>query len=194
MYGLTNRLGTIWIFDDSKIINSIYKVDENIKGYFNNKYYPSTIKILFNENPIINKELQNILWKDRVTYIDDNSKLKVTLWDKTIDNIFVHNDTQCSDIKVVKFNKEWYNGNTGVNKINIWRFNDIKDYAKTPNFLANEISIKDNALHTNLKWYNRNEIVSQFVYVIMTFNNTSNNYEYELQEADAQWIVDNRNN
>ena len=164
MYGLTNRLGTIWIFDDSKIINSIYKVDENIKGYFNDKYYPSTIKILFNENPIINKELQNILWKDRVTYIDDNSKLK------------------------------WYNGNTGVNKINIWRFNDIKDYAKTPNFLANEISIKDNALHTNLKWYNRNEIVSQFVYVIMTFNNTSNNYEYELQEADAQWIVDNRNN
>lgn len=194
LYGLTNRLGTIWIFDDSKIINSIYKVDENIKGYFNDKYYPSTIKILFNENPIINKELQNILWKDRVTYIDDNSKLKVILWDKTIDNIFVHNDTQCSDIKVVKFNKEWYNGNTGVNKINIWRFNDIKDYAKTPNFLANEISIKDNALHTNLKWYNRNEIVSQFVYVIMTFNNTSNNYEYELQEADAQWIVDNRNN
>ena len=108
MYGLTNRLGTIWIFDDSKIINSIYKVDENIKGYFNDKYYPSTIKILFNENPIINKELQNILWKDRVTYIDDNSKLKVTLWDKTIDNIFVHNDTQCSNIKVVKFNKEWY--------------------------------------------------------------------------------------
>ena len=54
--------------------------------------------------------------------------------------------------------------------------------------------LKQNALHTNLKWYNRNEIVSQFVYVIMTFNNTSNNYEYELQEADAQWIVDNRNN
>ena len=140
------------------------------------------------------KNFQFKLDKNINAYIDDNSKLKVTLWDKTIDNIFVHNDTQCSDIKVVKFNKEWYNGNTGVNKINIWRFNDIKDYVKTPNFLANEISIKDNALHTNLKWYNRNEIVSQFVYVIMTFNNTSNNYEYELQEYYAQWIVDNRNN
>lgn len=191
-FGINNRNNVIW-FDINNDDFISYIVDKTIYGrFFNNIIYDSTFKFILNQDPIQNKLLNNITWKDLVTNRINNNIENVN-WYNTIYKIAVHNEDQTSGFKDVTFNKIWYDGNNGVNKVNVWVFNNINDIAKSSDFLMNPINFDSTKLKINPKWYNVNKIISQFVNVIMKFNNSNLTQKYELQEIAAEWIADNRN-
>lgn len=192
--GITNRNGVFW-FNNS----DIYAISKNNYGRYlknnNSEYdiYSSIIKILLNDNIKYNKLLNNITWKDRVDIVDN--LLPITNeFIKTINSILIHNDDQCSNYKTVKFNNKWYDSTTGINKINLWRFNDIYDIHKSIPFMIDELSVDQNALKLKPKWYDINKFICQFVYCIMKFDNDDNNKLWELIDVNPEWILDNRNN
>lgn len=188
--GITNRNGVFWFNNDS-----IYAISKTNYGKYlsKNGIYPSIIKILLNDNIRYNKLLNNITWKDRVDVI---SELVPTTneFTKTINSILIHNDNQCSDLKSVKFNNKWYDGTTGVNKINLWRFNEIYDVHKSIPFMIDETSVNKFALKLKPKWYDINKFICQFVYCVMQFNNDNSNELWEIIDINPEWILDNRNN
>lgn len=188
--GVTNRNGLFWFKNDK-----MYAISKNNYGrYFNeNDIQNSVIQIILNDSIQYNKLLNNIAWKDRVDIVD---KLipKINEFTSTINKIMVHNDDQCSGYKTVKFNNKWYSGNTGINKINIWRFNNVQDIAKSIPFMLNAINIDETALKAKPKWYDINKFVCQFIYCTMIFENRDNKKLWELIDVSPEWILDNRNN
>lgn len=49
-------------------------------------------------------------------------------------------------IKLLKFNDIWYNGTTGVNKVNLWRFNNVNDIHKQIPFMITDLVVDESAL------------------------------------------------
>lgn len=188
--GITNRNGLFW-FDN----NNIYAISKNNYGRYlkTDTIEKSIIQFILNDNVQYNKLLNVINWKDRVDVV--NILLpKENKFALTISKIMVHNDDQCSNYQIVKFNNKWYDGNTGVNKINIWKFNNINDIAKSIPFLNDAININEDALFKKPKWYNINKFICQFVYCTMIFDNTNDKELWELIDVNPEWILDNRNN
>ena len=103
--------------------------------------------------------------------------------------------------------KEWWNGNTGTNKINLWRFNKLFDLVKPDNtflFMKDAITPDPNTLKVNYKWYDVNRFICQFIYLTMWCNNTpitkqvngkeiEEYHEWELIDVHPEWQLDNRN-
>lgn len=192
--GITNRNGLFW-FDK----HGIYAISKNNYGRFlkddsgNQLIKESYIKFILNDNNSYNKLLNNIAWKDRVDIVN-NLLPTVNEFYKTINEILVHNDDQCTGYKLVKFNDIWYNGTTGVNKVNLWRFNNVNDIHKQIPFMITDLVVDESALKHKAKWYDVNKFICQYVYCIMKFNNSDNNRLWELIDVNPEWILDNRNN
>ena len=192
IYAINNR-NDILLFNIKDNNIDIYNFNRFKYGmYFDNITFESIIKFIFNTDALQDKLLQNIAWID--TVFIQNGDLKHIIFEDTINEICVHNDDQISGFRTVEFNSKWYSGKTGVNKVNIWRFNNIKDIAKHGNFLINEYTINLDALKKNPKWYNINEFISRHIFAIIKFNNKNNNRCYELNEINAEWTSNNRNN
>lgn len=191
-YGINNRNNSLWFNRDENDITKSYAVIDELYGKFlNGKTFDSIFVFTFNAKTAINKLLNAIIWKDLVSIFKNGNC--VYQWEDTISEIGVYNEDQASGLLDVKFNKTWYNGNTGVNKINIWRFNNLNDIAKNNEFLLNDYTFDITKLKKNPKWYQINKFISQFIYAIMKFDNKNNNRRYELDECDAEWRIDNRN-
>lgn len=192
--GITNRNGLFW-FDK----HGIYAISKNNYGRFlkddnnNQLVKESYIKFILNDNSNYNKLLNNIAWKDRVDIVN-NLLPTINEFEKTINAILVHNDDQCTGYKLVKFNDIWYNGTTGVNKVNLWRFNNVNDIHKQIPFMITDLVVDESALKRKAKWYDVNKFICQYVYCIMKFNNSDNNRLWELIDVNPEWILDNRNN
>ena len=192
--GITNRNGLFW-FDK----HGIYAISKNNYGRFlkddtgNQLIKESYIKFILNDNNSYNKLLNNIAWKDRVDIVN-NLLPAINEFEKTINEILVHNDDQCTGYKIVKFNDKWYNGTTGVNKVNLWRFNNVNDIHKQIPFMVTDLVVDESALKRKAKWYDLNKFICQYVYCIMKFNNSDNNRLWELIDVNPEWILDNRNN
>lgn len=192
--GITNRNGLFW-FDK----HGIYTISKNNYGRFlkddtgNQLIKESYIKFILNDNNSYNKLLNNIAWKDRVDIVN-NLLPAINEFEKTINEILVHNDDQCTGYKIVKFNDKWYNGTTGVNKVNLWRFNNVNDIHKQIPFMVTDLVVDESALKRKAKWYDINKFICQYVYCIMKFNNSDNNRLWELIDVNPEWILDNRNN
>lgn len=192
--GITNRNGLFW-FDK----HGIYAISKNNYGRFlkddnnNQLVKESYIKFILNDNSNYNKLLNNIAWKDRVDIVN-NLLPTVNEFYKTINEILVHNDDQCTGYRIVKFNDKWYNGTTGVNKVNLWRFNNVNDIHKQIPFMITDLVVDESALKRKAKWYDVNKFICQYVYCIMKFNNSDNNRLWELIDVNPEWILDNRNN
>lgn len=192
--GITNRNGLFW-FDK----HGIYAISKNNYGRFlkddnnNQLVKESYIKFILNDNNNYNKLLNNIAWKDRVDIVN-NLLPTINEFEKTINEILVHNDDQCTGYKIVKFNDKWYNGTTGVNKVNLWRFNNVNDIHKQIPFMITDLVVDESALKRKAKWYDVNKFICQYVYCIMKFNNSDNNRLWELIDVNPEWILDNRNN
>lgn len=105
------------------------------------------LKFILNDNNSYNKLLNNIAWKDRVDIVN-NLLPTVNEFYKTINEILVHNDDQCTGYRIVKFNDKWYNGTTGVNKVNLWRFNNVNDIHKQIPFMVTDLVVNESALKT----------------------------------------------
>lgn len=192
--GCTNRNGLFW-FDN----NRIYSISKTNFGRYlqiednDIVIHPSIIKFILNNSTQYNKLLNTISWKDRVDLVK-NIIPSVNYFTKTINSILVHTDDQCTNYNKVDFNNKWYSGSTGVNKINLWRFNNINDIHKSIPFMIDDITIDENAIKNKPKWYDVNKIISQFIYCIMKFNNDNNNELWELIDISPEWNLDNRNN
>lgn len=192
--GLYNRNGMFWINN-----KTVYFVENTIRNfYLNGRPDPSYIKFILNEYPQYNKLLNSIVWKDR---IDNPYKIinKPNYFYKTIDEICVLNDGQCSNYKKVEFNDKWYDGSTGVNKINNWRFNNINDILKSEDDYVLDmvtdprgLTVNSNNIKRNPKWYDVNKFISQFIYCIMKLNNYDGKI-WELIDIEPQFVLDNRN-
>ena len=189
--GFVNRNGLFWGKN-----GILYQPNSTIKGkYWNNTTEPSVIQFILNENTIYNKLLKTIVWKDQVSYKGDDYILH--FFKETINHIMVHNFDQCSGKLDVAFNtsKEWWNGETGTNKINLWRFNKLFDLVKpddTSLFMKDAITPDPNKLKVDYKWYNINRFICQFIYLTLWCNNI-NNHEWELIDVYPEWQLDNRN-
>ena len=174
----------------------LYQPNSTIKGkYFGITAEPSIIQFILNENTIYNKLLKTIVWKDQVSFKGDNYIQH--FFKETINHIMVHNFDQCSGQLEVAFNesKEWWNGDTGTNKINLWRFNKLFDLVKPDNtslFMKDAITPDPDKLKVDYKWYNVNRFICQFIYLTLWCNNT-NDHEWELIDVHPEWQLDNRN-
>ena len=189
--GFVNRNGLFWGKN-----GKLYQPNSTIKGkYWNDTAEPSIIQFILNENTIYNKLLKTIVWKDQVSYKGDN--YIEHFFKETINHIMVHNFDQCSGKLDVAFNesREWWNGNTGINKINLWRFNKLFDLVKPDNtslFMKDVITSDPDTLRVDYKWYEVNRFICQFIYLTLWCNNT-NDHEWELIDVHPEWQLDNRN-
>jgi len=206
--GFVNRNGLFWGKN-----GILYQPNSTIKGkYWSKNAEPSVIQFILNENTIYNKLLKTIVWKDQVSY-KDNDYIQ-HFFKETINHIMVHNFDQCSGKLNVAFNnnpKEWWNGDTGTNKINLWRFNKLFDLVTNPEnpFMVDDITPN----YANLKWdtkplykwYDINRFICQFIYLTIWYNNQyvtrqmDDNilkiihHEWELIDVHPEWQLDNRN-
>ena len=189
--GFVNRNGLFWGKN-----GKFYQPNSTIKGkYWSENAEPSVIQFILNENTIYNKLLKTIVWKDQVSYKGDNYIQH--FFKETINHIMVHNFDQCSGQLDVAFNesKEWWNGDTGTNKINLWRFNKLFDLVKPDNtslFMKDAITPDSDTLKVDYKWYNVNRFICQFIYLTLWCNNTTD-HEWELIDVHPEWQLDNRN-
>lgn len=198
--GFVNRNGLFWGKN-----GKLYQPNSTIKGkYFGTNTEPSVIQFILNENTIYNKLLKTIVWKDQVSYKGDDYIQH--FFKETINHIMVHNFDQCSGELDVAFNnnpKEWWNGDTGTNKINLWRFNKLFDLVTNPEnqFMIDDITpdytkLKWSNSKPDYKWYEVNRFICQFIYLTMWCNNTPINnkyHEWELIDVYPEWQLDNRN-
>lgn len=194
--GTTNRNGMFWL--DGGHIYAISKTNYGRYQCFDinsdeQSVNVSDILFIFNDNVIYNKLLNNITWKDRVDEFN-NDDVRINSFEETANMIRVFNDDQSTNDNLVEFNYKWHDGSTGVNKINLWRFNDINDVAKKVPFIDKDYNLIKEAIKQNPKWYDVNKFICQFVYCLMRFFNTNENRQWELIEIDPEWIIDNRNN
>ena len=191
-FGFVNRNGLYWGKN-----GVLYQPQSSIKGkYFDNTPNDSIIQFILNENTIYNKLLKTIVWKDQVSHRD--SDYIQYFFKETIDNLMVHNFDQCSGKLDVAFNndpKKWWDGSTGVNKINIWRFNKLFDLVENPNnpIIKNHIIPETNNLKVDYKWYSINRFICQFIYLTLWYNNNEDNKSWELIDVNPEWQIDNRN-
>lgn len=190
-FGFVNRNGLYWGKN-----GVLYQPQSYIKGkYFDNTFNDSIIQFILNENTIYNKLLKTIVWKDQVSH-RDNDYIQY-FFKETINNLMVHNFDQCSGKLDVAFNdnpKKWWDGDTGVNKINLWRFNKLFDLVKNPDdsIVTNNIIPNTNNLKIDYKWYSINRFICQFIYLTLWYNNEDNK-SWELIDVNPEWQIDNRN-
>lgn len=206
--GFVNRNGLFWGKN-----GKLYQPNSTIKGkYWNDTAEPSVIQFILNENTIYNKLLKTIVWKDQVSYKGDDYIQH--FFKETINHIMVHNFDQCSGQLDVDFNndpKQWWNGDTGTNKINLWRFNKLFDLVTNPDrqFMINDIkpdydNLKWSNSKPDYKWYDVNRFICQFIYLTMWCDNTpitkqindneiKEYHEWELIDVHPEWQLDNRN-
>lgn len=206
--GFVNRNGLFWGKN-----GILYQPNSTIKGkYFGTSVELSVIQFILNENTIYNKLLKTIVWKDQVSYKGDNYIQH--FFKETINHIMVHNFDQCSGELDVVFNsnpKEWWNGDTGTNKINLWRFNKLFDLVTNPEnpFMIDDITpnyanLKWKDSKPDYKWYKVNRFICQFIYLTMWCDNTpvtkqingneiEEYHEWELIDVHPEWQLDNRN-
>ena len=217
--GFVNRNGLFW-GKNSKLYSPILNrnkglyIDNRIDDKGNPIPEPSIIQFILNENTIYNKLLKTIVWKDQVSYKGDDYIQH--FFKETINHIMVHNFDQCSGELDVAFNdnpKEWWNGDTGTNKINLWRFNKLFDLVTNPEnqFMIDDVTPDYTKLKWDVstakplyKWYDVNRFICQFIYLTMWCNNTSivkqvngntieEYHEWELIDIHPEWQLDNRN-
>lgn len=199
-FGFVNRNGLFWgkngkLYSPTLNRNKGLYFDNQLDNEGNPIPEPSVIQFILNENTVYNKLLKTIVWKDQVSYKGDDYIQH--FFKETIDHIMVHNFDQCSGKLNVAFNesKKWWNGDTGTNKINLWRFNKLFDLVKpddTSLFMKDVITPDPNKLKVDYKWYNVNRFICQFIYLTLWCNN-SNDHEWELIDAYPEWQLDNRN-
>lgn len=160
-----------------------------------NSYEDCYIKVISNTNPLYNKVVEGITWKDTVSkYING---VRTIYWDETISKLAIHTDDQCTGYLPVigdaYKDTVWYDGSKGVNKINLWMYNELNDIAKSNLFLADELTFDDTQLDNNKAWFDKNLLYNQFTYVIFGYENEEHDKEWELEEVDVNYNLDNRN-
>ncbi|KAF5080359.1 hypothetical protein DSECCO2_120010 [anaerobic digester metagenome] len=123
------------------------------------------VNVMFNQKSLI----QSIIWQTEYE-INDNK-----LWDKTIDEIMIYNDTQCTGLLPVNNNKMWYNKEGGNYNSEQWYFNNLKDAVlndREPFLEEFEPNSNVNPLKKNS--FDMSQFISKFVTIRLKCNNQSN--------------------
>lgn len=147
---------------------SIYKHNNpDLKGVYYGNVFSSYIDIIFNQNLNITKLYQSIHWITTVI-----NGFKGTEQFKTINQIMLYNDSQCSGI--ITFSTDGISPQRTRN--NEWFFNDFRDIVEDENLPI----INDNGevVATNLNnlkvWFEKSNFISKFIVVRLIINNNNN--------------------
>jgi hypothetical protein len=143
---ISNRLGTYAL---TRFVSKFVNEPTNLVSYIDVNFIPNTP----------NRNLfQSIIFETE--YSINN----IVDYNKTIDEIMVYNDTQCSGILKVNKKKNWYDSNTGVLTGDMWWFNDFIDNVvndRVP-FLTDD-EPNNNVNVKGKTWYNKSQFLSKFL-------------------------------
>lgn len=123
------------------------------------------VNVMFEKKSLV----QSIIWQTE--YEINNNKL----WNKTIDEVMIYNDTQCTGLLPVNNNKMWYNKESGNYNTEQWYFNNLKDAVlndREPFLEGFEPNSNVNPLKKNS--FDMSQFISKFVTIRMKCNNQSN--------------------
>lgn len=147
----------------------LYKYSDTLKAKFSddNNPFKSIISLYYNEDKGINKLFETLYWQTKFI-IDD-----VDIYDKTFTELFIHNDSQSTNIVNIGNNNEWFNSENGVMKQELWMFNKLFDYVKDNRkpFLSDFINFVNDNFNYSKEWFDISKIMSIFACVTMMFDN-----------------------
>jgi len=135
--------------------------------------YEDIIDVLFNSNDanFVNKLLDHVVWiTDSLLITDEGVK---RLQDKTVDEIVVYSDTQCTEtLTVNKEDVDWYDVGSGDNIQNTWSFNNILDSVDNPNDIIINRDFSINASNIIIKdYYDMSNFIGIFAVVRLIHQN-----------------------
>jgi len=189
-FGIYTRDRTYLFEDRTKIVNGSgisylkpFFFDPNYKGQYSDStktigdnmpkdISPMIISIYTSDESEKNKLWETLYW---------DSKLNINnfdIYNQTFTELFIHNDTQCTGRKSINdYSQEFCDSISGVNKKELWMFNQIFDYVsnnKAP-FLNNFTEFLAN-FNYNKDWMDISKLMSTFACVTLFFDN----YYYAL--------------
>jgi hypothetical protein len=164
-----------YIYKHNDITNKILTYYRNSEVDSNKAIHSSIIDILFLTNKETSKIYETILLDTNIKTIDN-----VDIYDKSVDAIMIYNDSQCTgeiDISGYHGDNDWYD----VDIRNIdhrWVFNNLRDAVLNSKlaFLNNNKEVNVANVNFDLKdWYEKSEIISNYIVIRLRVNNTLNN-------------------
>ena len=198
-YGIYTRNRTLHLFnrqikdilDNDINVLRLFKYDSNYKGQYSDSsknindslpkgISPMIISIYMNDEPEKNKIFESLYWDTKFIINDFD------IYNKTFDKLFIHNDTQCTGIKDINIEGEYFDSTSGVYKEELWIFNQLFDYVKdnkTP-FLYDFINFLDN-FDYNKDWFNISKIMSIFACVTFFFDNSYYTSNGQIKSLDV---------
>ena len=166
-----------------------YVINNNLLR-FNNNYTAlnSYIDINFTSEPLVSKIFKAVIFQTQY-YI--NNKLDVN---KTISNIMIYNDTQCSGLLPINNKNVWYDNANGKFISNTWYYNEFSDLViddKLPFLTDNQPN--DN-INNNIDWFNKSKFISNFIIIRLEIinNNTTNKRNIKFLNLSTQITKNNR--
>lgn len=146
----------------------LYKYSNDIKCKFSDDNpFKSIISLYYNEDKGLNKLFETLYWQTKFIIND------VDIYDKTFTELFIHNDSQCTNVVTIGNNNEWFNSENGVMKQELWIFNKLFDYVKDNRkpFLSDFINFVNDNFNYSKEWFDISKIMSIFACVTMIFDN-----------------------
>ncbi len=144
---------------------------------------------------ILNKILNYVAWNTKTSYYDVVLNEYVEHPEKTIDELFVYTDNQCTLRQQINIdNLDWYEVQHGDNIQNLWAFNNILD--AVDNVLVPirnyDYSINESNL-SEKDYYEMSSFIGSFVVVRLINNNdTAQQYEQVINIVQANFDADKR--
>ncbi|MDC6350702.1 hypothetical protein PP178_03995 [Zeaxanthinibacter sp. PT1] len=142
--------------------------------FYDGEIFPCTLDVSINPQSNITKLYQSLQWISEVT---DGSRF---LHDKTISQVLLYNNYQCSDYISIEPMVNARN-NEGT-----WSFNEFRDIVldKEAAFMESDEPIPSN-LDPNMPWFNQRRFTDKFVVVRVLYDNIDQNalYLYSLEAS-----------
>lgn len=179
-----NREGIYYVNNNTK---KLFKGgSQTLKAsYLDSTIYPSYIDVVFNDKAELTKRFQNAKW---LSEIENN--IKVKLEEKTITQILVYNNNQCSGLlNLQDGNNIWFSKDR-KNVEETWQYNDFRDLILDVNlpFLDKNNALIGSNINLNKAWFKRNRFLSKFVVIRFQYDNIDQNDLY-LIAVDTNYNI-----
>lgn len=180
MYGFHNRKNLYYLaigsYNAGTEINRniLYKANHTNKCIFQtwNKPAKTIVQLAYTKEIAVDKVFNNLWWQ---------SQIKIgnrIFYDETWNRLFIHSDTQCTEMLEVNIEKDWFGTESGVNKATKWFLNKIEDSVidDKKEFVENYIDI----ISTNVKkvakdWWDVSYFISAYAVITFIYDNLFHN-------------------
>ncbi|MBD5584357.1 MAG: hypothetical protein HDQ88_04695 [Clostridia bacterium] len=189
-----NRNGLFYIHD-----NKIFKTDAKNKCiYFEDIIYPSIAQFIYNEEPLISKALNHLEWRTQLVrnWIEKDKDTLQYIYNKSVDKLMIHTDTQSTKLLNTNVKKEWYDSGHLKYKAGRYIWHNIEDEVKfdkkeflmNPNMLPFKWETLLNPSFKGKPWYELAKIHNPFMYITMIYENKQ--IDRDTQEVITEYTKD----